>query len=72
LLLKKFFVPPTAKTKILKNGFTTETVQKVYELHFQIKCDIKITTFYYKITHNILATKMSLFRAKMSDNDVCP
>jgi len=74
LLLKKFLVPPTAKTKILKHGFTLETIQKVYELPFQIKCDIKITMFQYKIIHNILATKMSLFRAKLSDNDIilCP
>ena len=28
--------------------------------------------FQRKIIHNILATKMSLFRAKISDNDVCP
>ena len=72
LLLKKFFVPPIAETKILKRGFTPETIQKVYELPLQIKCDIKITMFQYKIIHNILATKMSLFRAKMSDNDVRP
>jgi len=72
LLLKKFFVAPTAETKILKHGFTPETVQKEYELPFQIKCDVKITMFQYKIIHNILATKMSLFRAKMSDKDVCP
>jgi len=72
LLLKKFFVPPIAETKILKRGFTPETIQKVYELPLQIKCDIKITMFQYKIIHNILATKMSLFRAKMSDNDICP
>jgi len=45
LLLKKFFVAPTAENKILKHGFTPETVQKVYELPFQIKCDIKITMF---------------------------
>ena len=49
-----------------------ETVQKVYELPFQIKHDIKITMFQYKIIHNILATKKSLFRANFSDNDVCP
>jgi len=71
VLLKKFFVPPPAESKILKRGFTPETVQKVYELPFQIKCDFKITMFQYKIIHNILA-KMSLFRARMSDNDVCP
>ena len=63
---------PTAESKILKHGFTPETVQKVYELPFLIKCDIKITMFQYKIIHNILATKISLYRAKMSDNDVCP
>ena len=28
--------------------------------------DIRITMFQYKIIHNILATKMSLFRAKIS------
>ena len=72
LLLKKTFVPPTAESKILKHGFTPETVQKVYELPFLIKCDIKITMFQYKIIHNILATKISLYRAKISDNDVCP
>ena len=72
LLLKKFFVPPTAEAKILRHGFTPETVQKVWELPFQIKHDFKITMFQYKIIHNILATKMSLFRAKISDNDVCP
>ena len=38
----------------------------------QIKHDIKITMFQYKIIHNILATKMSLFRANFSDNDICP
>ena len=33
---------------------------------------LKITMFQCKIIHNILATKLSLFRAKNSDNDVCP
>ena len=56
LLLKKFLVPPTAEAKILRHGFTPETVQKVYELPFQVKPGIKITKFQYKIIHNILAT----------------
>jgi len=60
LLLKKFFVPPTAETKILKHGFTPETVKKVYELPFLIKYDIKITMFQYMILRNILGIKMSL------------
>ena len=72
LLLKNSLVPPTAEAKIVRHGFTPETVQKVYELRFQIKHDIKITMFQYKIIHNILATKTSLFRANLSDNDACP
>ena len=28
--------------------------------------------FQYKIIHNILATKVSLFRDKICDNNVCP
>ena len=72
LLLKNSFVPPTAEAKILRHGFTPEIVQKVYELPFQIKHDIIITMFQYRIIHNILTTKMSLFRANFSDNDVCP
>ena len=39
LLLKNSFVPPTAEAKILRHGFTPETIQKVYELPFQIKHD---------------------------------
>ena len=52
------------ETKILKHGLTPETVQKVYELPFQIKCNTKITMFQYKIIPNILATKMSLLKPK--------
>ena len=60
-MLKKFFVPPTAETKILEHDFTQETVQKEYGLSFRIKCDIKIIMFQYKI----LATKMSLLEPKL-------
>ena len=28
--------------------------------------------FQYKIIHNILPTKVSLFKAKITDNDICP
>ena len=41
-------------------------------LNFQIKNDIAITMFPYKIIHNILATKVSLFRAKICDKNICP
>lgn len=62
LLVKKFFPPPTAETKILK--------PKSVRITFPDQ-DIHITMFQYKIIHNILATKMSLFIAQISD-DVCP
>ena len=28
--------------------------------------------FQYKVIHNILPTKVSLFKAKITDNDICP
>ena len=71
ILLKEIFVPPTAENKILRHGFSHETIHQVYDLPFQIKNDIKITMFQYKIIHNILATKVSLFRAKICDNNIC-
>ena len=72
ILLKEIFVPPSAENKILRYGFSHQTIHKVYELPFQIKNDIAITMFQYKIIHNILATKVTLFRAKICDNNVCP
>jgi len=43
-------------------------IHRVYELPFQIKT----TVFQYKIIHNILPTKVSLFKAKICDDDTCP
>ena len=70
-MLKNVFLPPTTESKILRHGFTRENIQRVYELPFQIKNDIKITMIQYKIVYNILPTKVSLFKAKISDNDIC-
>ena len=52
---------------LLKTVFTDYTNY----LSGQIKSDIK-TTFDNKIIHNILPTKVSLFRAKICDDDICP
>ena len=49
LLLKELFVPPTAENKILRHGFTNETIHKVYGLPFHIKNDITISMFQYEI-----------------------
>ena len=71
-MLKNVFIPPTAESKILRYGFTRENLNRIYELPFLIKNDIKITMFQYKVIHNILPTKVSLFKAKITDNDICP
>ena len=44
----------------------------MYELPFQKKSDIKTTMFQYKIIHNILPTKVSLFKANICDDDISP
>ena len=72
VMLKNAFLPPTAESKILRHGFTREIINRVYELPFQIKNDIKTSLFQYKIIHNILLTKVSVLKAKISDNDICP
>ena len=67
-----FFYPLPWKAKSLRYSFSQENIHKVYDLPFKIKNDIKITMFQYKIIHNILATNVSLFRAKIRDCDIYP
>ena len=69
---KNAFLPPTAESKTLRYGFNQTNINKVYELPFQIKNDIRVSTSQYKMIHNTLSTKVSLFKAKISDNDICP
>ena len=71
-MLKNVFLPPTAESKILRHGSTRENIQRVNELPFQIKNDIKLTMLQYKIIHNILPTKVSLFKAKISGEECAP
>ena len=65
-MLKKLFKSPTARSKIIRYGFTQDNIHKVYELPFQIKSGIKTTMFQFKIIHNIV------FKAKICDDDMCP
>ena len=62
----------SAENKILRHGCSHDTVNRVYELPFQIKNDIKITMFRFKVVENMLATKASLFRTQICDCNVCP
>jgi len=71
-MLKKVFLPPTAERKIIRYGFTQDNIHRVYQRPFQIKSDINTTLFQYKIIHNTLPTKVSLFKAKICDDDIFP
>ena len=62
----------SAENKILRHGCSHDTVNKVYELSFQIKNDVKITMFQFKVVENMLATKANLFRTQICDCNVCP
>ena len=69
---KKHFFTSHRWKQILRYGFNQANINRVYKLPFQIKNDIRISMFQYKIIHNILPTKFRLFKAKISDNDICP
>ena len=72
VLIKSIF-SPNAESKILRYGFTQKNIYSVYELPFEIKNDIKITMFQYKIIHKILATNVNLYRAKIRITiNICP
>ena len=43
----------------------------MYTLPFLITKDSKLIAFQYKIIHHILPTKSSLFRAGITDSDIC-
>ena len=45
---KTTFVPPTAVTKILRHGFTENTIQKVYLMSSTVTNEVKITMFQFK------------------------
>ena len=60
---------PVSK-KIL--GFTKENIHDVYLLPFSVTKETKLIAFQYKIIHNILPCRSSLFRAGLVDDDICP
>jgi len=55
-ILGKSYSVPTAESKILNYGFTTDNIQNVYRLPFQILKEPKLIIFQFKINHNILHT----------------
>ena len=61
------FAESEKTNKLLRYDFSHETIHKMW-----VKNDIAITMFQYKIIHSILATKVSLSRAKICNNNECP
>ena len=72
-LLKGVFNPPTAENKNLRHGFTESTIQKeVYLMPFTVTKGVKITIFQYKVIHNVLPTRTTLYRDGLRwPNTVC-
>ena len=71
-ILGKSYSVPTAESKILNYGFTTDSIQNVYVLPLQILMEPKLIIFQFRIIHNILPMQSSLFRAGIKDSDICP
>ena len=57
--------------KLEKAGFTADEISHIYELPFKLTLDVKLSVFQYKINHNILYTKSTLFRDNIKDKDKC-
>ena len=70
-LLKDVSVPPAAKSKVLLHRFTMKNVQKIYLLPYTITKEVKIIMFQYKVIHNILPTRSTLYRDGLAENDLC-
>ena len=70
-LLNTVFVPPTAETKILRHGFTESTIQNVYLMPFKVTNEVKIIMFQYKVIHNVLPTRATLYRDGISESPIC-
>ena len=66
-----YFQPPTAEPRLLRYGFSNDCLKDVYNLPFVITLETKLQIFQYKIIHNILPTKCSLFRMKLCDSETC-
>ena len=70
-LLNKAISPPTSGNRILNFSFTKGNNHKEYTFPFLITKDTKLIAFQYNITHHILPTKSSLFRAGITESDTC-
>ena len=56
---------------MLRYGFSNVSLKDVYNLPFVITLETKLQIFQYKIIHNILPTKCSLFGMKLCESETC-
>ena len=61
----------TAEPRLLRYGFPKDCLKNVYNLPFVTTLETKLQIFQYKIIHNILPTRFSLFRMKLCDSETC-
>ena len=71
ILTKKLFEKLTSVAKLEKAGFTANEILHIYELPFKLTLDVRLSVFQFKINHNILYTKSTFFRDKVTENDKC-
>ena len=56
-----FFQPPTAEPKILRYGFSRETLKSAYNLPFVTTLETKLQIFQYKIIHTYFQLNVPFF-----------
>ena len=67
--ISKTFQNATSKARLIKAGFTDQSIEALYILPFKVTRKIKLSMFQFKINHHILYTRDKLFRAKIIEND---
>ena len=65
------FEEPTTKQHLIANGLTPDQISKCFNLAFSITMETKLTTFQYKILHDIVFTESKLFEAKLATSGLC-
>ena len=70
-IIDHYFQLPTAEPRLLRYGFSKDCLKNVHNLPFVTALETKLQIFQYKIIHNILPTRFSLFRMKLCDYETC-
>ena len=65
------FPPATAEKRLIESGFDTQERKKIYSLPFNVRKEVKLSVFQYKIVHNILYTNKILSKMKKNAHPFC-